>query len=66
MAFPRELPNVVPKGFVGLLPTTLQIPGFAWPYVCVLEVSDEDLLEIFLAIDRVSRHVAKPDRSHVG
>jgi hypothetical protein len=65
MALLGEPSNVVLKGFTQLLPTTLQIPRVAWLHVHTLEVASEDLLQIFLAIDCLSRQVVKPDLSHV-
>jgi hypothetical protein len=45
---------------------TLQISGVAGSHVCALDVASEDLLEILLAINRVSRQVVEPDPSSVG
>jgi hypothetical protein len=66
VAFLGEPPNVIPKGLTLLLLATLQILGVAQPYVSALEVAGEDLIEIFLAIDHVTRQVVKPGPSHVG
>jgi hypothetical protein len=55
MPLPRKSSDVILEGFNQLLPTALQIPGVIRPHVCALEVIDEDLLEILLAINRVSR-----------
>jgi hypothetical protein len=66
MTLPGEQLNVVLKIFARLLPATFQIPGVAWSNVCTLEAVGEDLLEIFLTIDRVSGQVVKLGHSHVG
>jgi hypothetical protein len=55
MALLRESLNVIPEGFTQLLPATLQILGVARSHVCALEVVGEYLIEIILAINRVSR-----------
>jgi hypothetical protein len=55
-----EAPDVVLQGFPLLLLTTLQISWIAGPHLRALEVAGKDLLEIFLAIDRVPWQVIEP------
>jgi hypothetical protein len=59
MAFLGELSYVIQEELARLLPATLQIPEVAWPNVCALEVAGEDLLEVLLAINRISRKVVE-------
>jgi hypothetical protein len=47
-------------GFAQLLPVVLQNPGVARTHVCALEVANEDLLDILLAIDDVSWQMIQP------
>jgi hypothetical protein len=61
-----ESSNVIPERFVQLLSATLQIPRFAWPHVCALEVDGEDVLEILPTINHVSRQVVGSGPSRVG
>jgi hypothetical protein len=42
-----EPSNVVPKEFTRLLSASLHNPEVAWPHVRTLEVTSEDLLDIF-------------------
>jgi hypothetical protein len=55
MALPGEVSNVILEGLVRLLPVILQVLGVARPHVHALELAGEDLLEIFQAINDVSR-----------
>jgi hypothetical protein len=66
MPLPRKSSDVIPEGFDRLLPTALQIPRVVGLHVCALEVTGEDLLEILLAINHVSRQVVEPGPGHVG
>jgi hypothetical protein len=49
------MPNVVSEAFVQLLLATLQVPSIARTDIHALEVASEDLLEILLVADDVSR-----------
>jgi hypothetical protein len=64
--FPRESPDVILEGFIQLLLASLQVSGVVGPHVCALEHAGEDLLEILLVDNRVSRQVLELGPSHVG
>jgi hypothetical protein len=66
MSLPGESPNIILEGVTQLLPATLQILGVVGLHVCALEVASEDLLEILLAINHVSRQVVQPSSSPIG
>jgi hypothetical protein len=55
VALQGEVPNVISEGFARPLLATHQVPGVAGPHICALEVAGEDLLEILLIVDHVSR-----------
>jgi hypothetical protein len=65
MAFLRKTSDVVPYGLPLFLPATLQIRGVFGPHICVLEIAGKNLLEILLAIDRVSGQVIEPSSGRV-
>jgi hypothetical protein len=69
---PRELMtllgealNVFSKGFAQLLQVALQVPWAARPHIRAMEVVGEDLLEILLAFDDVSRQMIQLGSSQV-
>jgi small neutral amino acid transporter SnatA (MarC family) len=65
MAFLRKMSNVVLYGLPLFLSAALQIRGVFGLHICALEIAGKNLLEILLAIDRVSGQVIEPSSGRV-
>jgi hypothetical protein len=50
-----DLDDVVPKGLTRLLFAVLEVPGVSRAYVHPLEIPNEDLFELYPAMDAVGR-----------
>ena len=60
VALPGEAPDVPTKSFLGLLSVVFEIPWVSRTSVCALEVSHEDLFQVYPTLNSIGRKVFQP------
>ena len=66
VTLPREAPDVPTEGLTDLLVAVLEVLWVPRVFVCALEVSHKDLLQIRLTLHCVGRQVFQPRSCQIG